>query len=553
MFQALGVGNADKLISDIVSSCGTIFNIPVRVEANTEIINGRSIIRIDVPELARNQKPLYFKSQGLPRGAFRRSGSSDVRCTDEDLLAFFQGKTPDPFDICIIEEASWDDLDEAAIVAYRRARAEVNRLAEELNWPDEDILYALGAIRRSASDIKVTLTGLVTFGKAAALRRLLPSHRVDYIRVPGNVWVSDPEKVYEAIDMRGPILTLLPRIIAAVIDDLPKAFGIADDDSGQRKELPIIPFRVVREAVVNSLMHRSYQVSQPIQIVRYSNRIEIKNAGFSLKSQERFDTPGSYIRNPHIAEILHETRFAETKGSGMRVMRQKMTQNGLSAPTFDSDRVNDEFRAIFLLHHFMTEKDWKWLGRLKEFDLTEDQKKALIFVREVGAIDNSTYRSLTQAETLVASKNLRHLRALDILQDKGSGARTYYVPGLAFPQAHDVEVTSLEDGTIHVKVVSRYGKSGERLAQVSDLPVPLRARVQAVGKRLEPAKAEAIIADLCAWKPLSAEEIAGLLGKTSSYVSQKYLYGMVRDGRLTYLYPAMVKHPGQKYLVPKIS
>ena len=547
LFTATGVSDPEKIASDIVSACGTTFNIPVRVDISNEVISGKIVIRIDVAELSRNQKPLYFKNQGLPKGAFRRSGPSDVKCTDEDLLAFFQGKTPDPFDVCLIEDATWDDIDEKAIYAYRRARAEVNKLAEELNWSDEDILYALGAIRRNDGVIRLTLTGLVTFGRPASLRRLLPSHRVDYIRVPGNTWVSDPEKVYEAVDMRGPILTLLSRVIAAVIDDLPKAFGIADDGTGQRKELPVIPYRVVREAVVNTLMHRSYQVSQPIQIVRYSNRIEIKNAGYSLKSQERFDTPGSYIRNPHIAEILHETRFAETKGSGMRVMRQKMAQSGLSVPTFDSDRTNDEFRAIFLLHHFMTEKDWDWLGQMKEYELTEDQMKALIFVREVGAIDNSTYRSLTQTETLVASRSLRTLRTHELLQDKGSGARTYYVPGIAFPQAHDVEIVQKEDGSIYVNLVSRYAKSGDRLAQASDLPPALRARIQSIGKRLEPLKAQQIISDLCAWKPLSAEEIAGLIGKTSSYVSQKYLYAMVRDGRLTYLYPAMVKHPGQKY------
>jgi len=92
-----------------------------------------------------------------------------------------------------------------------------------------------------------------------------------------------------------------------------------------------------------------------------------------------------------------------------------------------------------------------------------------------------------------------------------------------------------------------YGKSGDRLASASDLPPELRLRIQSIGKRLEPEKARNLIVDLCRWRPLSAEEIASFIKKTTSYVSQKYLYGMVRDGRLVYLYPEMVKHPGQKY------
>lgn len=547
LYTPSGVSNPDKIQSDISSACSSMFNIPIRVDITAEKVGKAIIIRIDVAELPRNQKPLYLKAQGLPRGAFRRSGPTDVRCTDEDLLAFFQNKTVEAYDTSIVDDATLDDIDPNAIAAYRRARAEVNKLAEELNWSDHDMLHALGAIKRSNDILKLTVTGLVLFGNAAALRRLAPSHRVDYIRVPGNQWVSDPDKIFESTDMRGPLLLLIPRLIAAIIDDLPKAFGIDEDGGGQRSDLPIIPYRVIREAVVNSVMHRSYQVTQPIQIVRYSNRIVLKNPGYSLKSQDRFDDSGSLLRNPHIAEVLHETRFAETKGSGIRVMRQKMAQSGLSAPTFDSNRDSDEFTAIFLLHHFMSESDWSWLANFKDYDLSEDQTRALIFVREVGAIDNSSYRSLTQADTLSASKSLRHLRTLDLLADRGSGARTHYVAGSNFPSdSMDVNPHKI-DPNMDASIPRIYGKGGAKLSTVAELPPALRLRIHSLGKRLQPKDARDLIVALCEWRPLSAEEIASMLGKTPAYVSQKYLYGMVREGILSYLYPEMVKHPGQKY------
>ena len=51
-------------------------------------------------------------------------------------------------------------------------------------------------------------------------------------------------------------------------------------------------------------------------------------------------------------------------------------------------------------------------------------------------------------------------------------------------------------------------------------------------------------------QPTSADHIAWYLGKTKVYISNKYLFRMVRAGRLQYAYPEMVKHPGQKLKTP---
>ena len=47
-----------------------------------------------------------------------------------------------------------------------------------------------------------------------------------------------------------------------------------------------------------------------------------------------------------IAAVLHETRFAETKGSGIRVMREGMEQAGLTPPLFESDQCTSSTVAV---------------------------------------------------------------------------------------------------------------------------------------------------------------------------------------------------------------
>jgi ATP-dependent DNA helicase RecG len=295
-------------------------------------------------------------------------------------------------------------------------------------------------------------------------------------------------------------------------------------------------------------MHRNYQIHQPIQIIRYPNRLVIKNAGYSLKSEDRFGEPGSASRNPTIAAILHDTRFAETKGSGMRVMQTKMKESGLAAPSFESDRGRDEFTTTLLFHHFLDQADWKWLASFADLQLTEDQMKALIFVREVGAIDNATYRSLTYVDTLSASRSLRHMTKQGLLKQGGSGARSYYDAGAELlarsPTMLPAEHASIQD-------------SGHTLEDIQDsdglfrlLPQALKFAVRNshLQPRMAPEALSALIIRLCAWRPLSAVEIAGLLKRNPTYISQKFLTGMIKDGGLSYLYPEMIQHPGQKYV-----
>ena len=265
------------------------------------------------------------------------------------------------------------------------------------------------------------------FGKPVALRRCFPMMRVDYIRVPGREWVPQPDRRFDTVDLRDPLLLLIRRALAAVLDYLPKTFALQEGDL-QRRDIPAIPLRVIREAIVNALMHRNYRSHSPVQIIRYANRLEIRNAGFSLKSQDHLGEPGSELRNPKIASALYDTRLAETKGSGIRVMRESMAQAGLTPPLFESDRGSDLFVARYFFHHFLGEEDIAWLAQFKDLHLSEDEAKALIVVREAGALNNSTYRELAKVDALTASQALCRLRDAGLLAQKGRGSATYYLP-----------------------------------------------------------------------------------------------------------------------------
>ena len=562
-WQITGVTQPDNLSADLASRCAAEFNVPVRVDIRSESVQGKVVLVVTVPEAPPGDKPLYFKNRGLPRGAYRRIGSTDQECTEEDLLALFQGRQVESFDATLMPDAGLEDIEPDAIADYRHSLSEGNPSAEALRLPDDELLHAIGALRRDRSQtghpLRPTIAGVVLFGKPTALRRLLPAMRIEYIRVPGKEWVGDPERRFDSIDIRDPLLRAIRRALAAVMDDLPKSFHLPEG-AVERQDIPLLPVNVVREAIVNAVMHRSYRVHGAVQIVRYSNRLEVRNPGYSLKPVEHLGEPGSQARNTRIASVLYDTRLAETKGTGVGAMRRLMQAAGLESPLFSSNRGSDQFVATYYFQHFLNEEAIVWLSRFKEMKLSNEEAKALVAVREQGAIDNAMYRELNRVDALSASQNLRRLRDAGLLEQKGRGSATYYLPTaylLAPPDdslsnkpdllSHKADPLTPKPDPLSHKADPLSPKPDASVLLIDALPPALRDQVRALGQRSPPAAVEDALVALCRLQPQSADTLSAILRRRRDTV-REYIARLVSSGRLRPTRPEHPRHPQQAYL-----
>ncbi|MDR0781846.1 MAG: putative DNA binding domain-containing protein [Pseudomonadales bacterium] len=559
-YQVEGIDDPDKFIADLASQCATMFNLPLRPGISTETLEGKTVIVVSVPEAAPHEKPIYFKATGLPKGAFRRIGSTDQRCTEDDLEILYQSRQRESFDAGLVSDAELSDLDENSITDYRQARAEANPDAEELRWSDQDLLQGLNVIRRNAAgNWQPTVAGLLLFGKPVALRRFFPMTRVDYIRVPGREWVPHPKHRFDTIELRAPLFSLLRRTQAAVLDDLPRTFGL-EEGKLQRSDKPAIPLDALREVLTNALMHRNYRISAPVQVIRYANRLEIRNPGFSLKSPERLGEPGSVPRNPVIAAVLHETLFAETKGSGIRTIRDAMDEAGLVPPLFESDREQDQFTALFSFHHFLGEDDIRWLARFKDLHLSNEDARALVMVREIRAIDNASYRNLNKVDTLTASTALGRLRDAGLLSQHGRGSATWYqstekliggregLSSMPDPLASmSGSLSSMSEPLSSMSESLSSNPSPARAALLDQLSGQLAARVGALGQRHPPEQVRALVVDLCRYRPWSVDELALLLQRNPESIRQNSLRPLLAERRIAMTDPENPKSRQQAY------
>ena len=543
-YEVVGVDNPDKVQCDLATQCSDQFSTVVRPDIHVDELEGKAVVWAYVPEMPPGEKPVMIKSSGR---AYRRIGSTDHKCSQDDLDCLYQLREGRSYDETLIHDGDMRDFDADAIAEYRRLREGAKASAWELTASDEDLLRSLRCLGYEGKAPRPTVAGIQLFGTRAALRRCFPmAARIDYIRITGRQWVQDPEKRFDTVEIRESLFSAIRRTEAAILDDLPNAFNLPKGEL-ERQDVPLLPTEVIREAVVNAVMHRSYRTHSPTQIIRYSNRLEIRNPGHSLKPEEQLGEPGSKPRNPAIAAVLHDTHMAETKGSGIKVMRDMMDRANLEPPTFKSSRASDEFKAEFLFHHFLTEENVDWLNSFARHGLCQEDQKALIYVRETGLIDNASYRDINKVETLVASNHLRHLRDLQLLEKRGKGSKTFYEAGPEFFKPSNLA----EEPSNLAEEPSNLDLDPEELLEIrkilAQLPKQLKDRLAKLGRRAPKANLRNLILSLCLGRELTTAQLAILLDRNRDFLATYHIKPMVRSEELRMKYP-QENHPHQAYI-----
>lgn len=201
-----------------------------------------------------------------------------------------------------------------------------------------------------------------------------------------------------------------------------------------------------------------------------------------------------------------------------------------------------------------------WLQRFKGEELTDSERRALAFVREVGAITNQDYRQLNGIDTLAASRALVRLRDLGLLDQKGSGNGTYYVLcekviGQTIDHVGDdkVNLTPYIDSQSEglTPYINPLHKGLDAIPKgFLALPQVIKEKILNLTQRCPREKLKEIIKNLCAMGPLQPSQLGKILGRDPQYLRIHFLSKMQKSGDLIYLYPDQPAHPLQAYLVP---
>ncbi len=193
--------------------------------------------------------------------------------------------------------------------------------------------------------------------------------------------------------------------------------GTFVDGQPERVESLTIPYKALRECLLNALAHRLYDSpSGFVSIAIYDDRVEIENlgtlpAGFTLDDMMKPHI--SHAQNPLIAQIMYYGKYLETWGRGIELMNDECAQAGVPKPEFEMS--GGCFKVTFMRNDYVedTAKGVNDRGERQVNELTETEKQILSIISA-----NPTTSISKIAETLSLSRKNTH-KHMAALQEKG--------------------------------------------------------------------------------------------------------------------------------------
>lgn len=277
-------------------------------------IDGRTVLVVEV--FPSNSRPHYLKSLGPQQGVYVRLGSSSRQAGPELVTELGRAAQGVVFDELPMPELGPQDLDLQAAQRWFGPRRIL----------DEKALTTLKLLRHEQGRLVPTQGAVLLFGKTRA--QYFPDAWVQCGRFRGRdkVEIFDQTEIHEH----------LPDAVTAIELFLKKhAFKSAQFGAMRRKDVWSIPLGMLREAIVNALVHSDYsQRGTPIRVAFFDDRIDIESPGLLLPGMTVEDMKNgvSRIRNPVIARVFRELQLIEQWGSGVRRIFADAAEQGLPEP-----------------------------------------------------------------------------------------------------------------------------------------------------------------------------------------------------------------------------
>ncbi len=408
-----GVSKSGKLMGVDIGK-GTLENLANRIKLNTdpklypeitvEKVKGKNVVIVKTKKVS-DEPILAF---GRP---YKRIGNSTHRMSREEYkrVIFKANRDKLRFDNQVCRESILDDIDESKLRWFLRTAKRERGLAIPIDIPIMNALTRLDMIR----DGKLTNAAVLLFGKNP--QKFFLQSETKCVKMLTLKFVK-PYDLYFGYE--GTLFDQVDEAVIFVMENTRRPLVYGKGITTERPEE--IPEKVIREAIVNAIVHRDYRSPSKTQVRIFPDRIEFWNMGLLPKGLSIDDLKKPHIslpRNPLLFKQFYRAGYVEDVGGGTVDIIEKCMAKGLPEPTYEEKQgglVLTIWRDIYTPEY------------LDELELNERQRKAIEHLKINGKITALEYREIFDISKTTTHRDIKDMISKQIIIEQGSGKATYY-------------------------------------------------------------------------------------------------------------------------------
>lgn len=391
--NVVGLENSDMTMQQLTNMVHDAIKPDVSMFLHYESIEieGKQIVAVHVQR--GTERPYYLARKGLrPEGVYVRQGTSSMPATNTHIRKMIKETDGDCFE-------------------------NMRSLDQNLTFEGTKIEFSLRNIEFGPTQLK-TLGIVNTDGIYTNLGLLLSDQCTHTIKVAAFEGI-DQSIFKDRRDFSGSLLTQMNDVYEYI--DLRNQTH-ATFDKLRRIDTRDFPEVAIREALLNSLVHRDYSYSSSTMISIYNDRIEFVSIGGLMNGVTLDDIMLglSVCRNTKLANICYRLQLIEAYGTGLRKIMNSYQNTGKTPQIITT---HNAFKIV------LPNVNVNVMPSSNFFELSEEQKvkKVLELIESQGAINRKDVEAVLNLSQSNAGRLLKQMLQKGLLQQTGKGKNTKYV------------------------------------------------------------------------------------------------------------------------------
>ena len=398
--EVVGVENAKRLMEDIPNKVRDVLGIIVDVNLHEK--DGLDYIEILVDPYP---YPINYKGE-----YHYRSGSTKQELKGAALDQFLLRKRGMTWDAVPQPNMKVEELDSKSIEIFKQQAVRSQRMSKaDLEGNNRELLEKLHLFE-----------GDYLKRSAALLFHNDPEKYITGAYIKIGFFKTDADLLYQD-EIHGSLFQQVRQTMDLLTTKYLKSI-ISYDDLQRIDKLPV-PRSALREAVLNSIVHKSYGSFIPIQISVYDDKLMIWNAatlpaGWTVETLMKKHSSQPY--NPEIANAFFRAGEIEAWGRGIERILSACMEADIQMPEWNFD-------GSGLWVSFLFKNDQKNDQKDVQKKLTERQKDILSLLSSDGTLTIEVMSKRLGISEKTIYRELSLLKANGLIERKGSKTKGEWV------------------------------------------------------------------------------------------------------------------------------